>query len=311
VAANPNDATFHRGSATGQRRPPRPRFFQRSKFDRLLTERNGRSSYVDEDAVEVMSPDGGTGQTYSVVEWFRTIENDFDYAQWIHGFKAMYRDWKEAHKTEGVQGTHISNWPLLSPGQVETLLAAGIKTIEQVSTMPDEIAVAVEGGAYVRSKARYWLNAANDIGGVTAEAASLRADNETLRAAIAHKDEQLAEVKAEVKRLTDYFTGKEGFDVVSGRVQVTGLQSVHAAGPRAAAQQAPAAAPPVQQQLPEKVVLSYDDAKTLSMPELREYCYERNIKPGDTAEKTLEALLAAGEVTRSKAPSEEGRSKRK
>jgi len=318
MAVNPNDAVFVRGNGT-RRRPPIVRFSRRARFDRVLTDRNGRSSYIDEDVVNIANPGGGVALEKPVDQWFKEIEHKPEYAAWIHGYRQMYRDWKESHDPAKVDGTHISNWPLLSPGQVENLLAADVKTIEQVASMSDEIAIGIDGGAYIRSKARYWINAAADIGAVTAEVASLRADNETLRAAIAHKDQQLDELKAEVKRLTDYFTGKEGFDVVAGRVQPAGLQSVQAAGPRGAAPQAIAAPPSVAAQLPmpEHVVLSYEDAASLEMSELREYCYERNIKPAATADKTLEALLAAGEISKPKETppaaeeAEKGRTKRK
>lgn len=290
-----NDAAYSRG-LDNKRKPPIIRFSREARFDSRMTEKNGRSSYIDVDIVDVTSPDGGVTLTKNVKEWFEEIAKKPGYEQWVGYFREMYRDWREAHDVGSVEGTPIANWPLLSPGQVENLLNAGIKSIEDASTMPDDLAAALDGGLYIRSKARYWLNAAEDIGAISARAASLEAENETLKAQVAELGDKLQKANAENQRLTQHFTGKEGFDVIAGRVQPVGLQIVQ----NGCAQEVPQTVPieSTTPKLPDvgTAVMSADQAQALSMPKLRELAYEHDIKPSNSKDETITRLKEAGKL---------------
>lgn len=286
------DIAYMRG-LDNKRRPPIVRYRQRARFDQALTDRNGRSTYVDEDVAEITSPDQGVTSVKTVEEWFKQIESNPGYAPWAQAYKQMYRDWKEANDTAAVQGTHLKNWPLLSPAQCESLLQAGFRTIEDVSKMSDEAAATIDGGAYIRSKARYWINAAEDMGEITTRIASLEAENATLRAQVDELGSKLAEVKGENERLTQHFTGKEGYDIIAGRVQAAGLNVVQAGQ----AQQTPAAAPPAFEPPPAPEGpknLTLAEVQALSMQGLRDYCYERDVKPHPSKDTTYERLVEAG-----------------
>jgi hypothetical protein len=284
-----------------KRRPPKVSYKKRARFDQALTNRNGRSTYVDEDVAEITSPDNGVTLTMTVKEWFAKIDKDpANYLHWSAAYKQMYRDWNEAHDTEAVDGTHISNWSLLSPGQCETYLHANYRTIESIAEMTDEVATTFDGGLFIRSKARYWINSAEDIGGITSEIASLKAENETLLADVQLKGQKIAEMKSELDRLTAHFTGKEGYDVIAGRVQPVGLQIVRDARsadaqPQVVAPQPVENAPVVQQQ--PSTLLTLDAVKVLDMAALRSYCYEHNVKPSTAKAETYERLIEAKQLT--------------
>jgi hypothetical protein len=286
-----SDAQYSRG-LDNKRRPPIVRFSRAAQFDAKQTEKNGRSTYIDVDMVKVTSPDGGVTLEKNVKQWFAEIDKKPEYMQWTPYFKQMYRDWQEAHDVASVEGTHLSNWPLLSPGQVETLLNAGVKTIEDAAGMPDDLATAL-AAHYIRSKARYWLNAAEDIGAVSAKAASLEAENETLQADVIEKSKKIAELKGEVERLTQHFTGKDGYDIISGRAEAVPLklvQETSQAQPALEVRPVESTTPVLPQG---ETRLSLEQVQTLGMSQLRDYCYENNVQPHTSKQTTIERLIEA------------------
>lgn len=293
------DIQYMRG-LDNKRRPPIVRYKTRARFDQALTDRNGRSMYVDEDVAEITSPDGGVTLTKTVKEWFETIERDPAYMQWAPAYKQMYRDWKDAHDATKVEGTPVTQWPFISPAQCEMLLQSGYRSIEQVAQMSEEATATIDGGSYLRSKARFWVNAAEDIGAVASEAASLKAENETLRADNELKAKHIQELKSETERLTQHFTGKEGYDVIAGRVQPVGLQAVQTPQPVSSLDGPLPVGVTNEQETPlmpsGPVVMSLADVQTLSMSELRDYCYERDVKPHTSKDETYKRLQEAGQV---------------
>jgi hypothetical protein len=288
------DAQYSRG-LDNKRRPPIVRFSRAAQFDAKQTEKNGRSTYIDVDMVKVTSPDGGVTLEKNVKQWFAEIEKKPEYMQWTPYFKQMYRDWQEAHDVASVEGTHLSNWPLLSPAQVENLLNAGVKTIEEASKMPDELAASL-AAHYIRSKARYWLNAAEDIGAVSAKAASLEAENETLHADVLEKSKKIAELKAEVERLTQHFTGKDGYDIIAGRAEAVPLKLVQETQQVQAVQMVPVVESTTPAMPQGESLLSLDQVQTFSMSQLRDYCYEHDVKPHVSKDETYKRLEEAGQL---------------
>lgn len=286
------NAEFFRGNPDNKRKPPSVKFSKRARFDQSATDRKGMSVYVDEDVVEVTSPSGDVVQTKPVHVWFADISKEPAYFEWIPTYQRMYEAWQKANDVASVDGVHVKNWPLASPAQVETLMHAGLSTIEAVSNMPDELAAAIDGGKYLRSKARYFVNAAEDIGQIASRAAVLEAENETLRSQVEELSRKFNAAKKETERLEQHFSGKEGYDVIAGRVEPVGLRVVHSGNVApVTAESAPVIEAPQASGLKPMSELS-----ELNMSELREYCYENDIKPSNSREETLKRIEESGQV---------------
>lgn len=290
------DIQYSRGENNSKLRPPMVRFERKARFDTRLTQKNGRSSYVDEDVVHVTSPGGGVTLTKNVEQWFGEIANKPEYMAWAPQFRNMYDNWVKSRDVAKIDGTPLANWPLLSPGQVQTFLDAGVESIQQMAKLPDDRADELNA-RYVRSQARYWLNAAEDIGAVTAKVASLEAENKTLHAQVEELGRKFSEAKAENERLTQHVTGKDGWDVMAGRAQPAPLQIVqdtHQA-PRGDDSSPPPATTPEMPSWPKQ--MTFDQAKELSMTELREVCYESDVKPNPAKMETLKRLVEVGALS--------------
>jgi hypothetical protein len=92
---------------------------------------------------------------------------------WYEGFKASYDMWKTG-ETAPVTGTPIKGWPPLSPAAQKDLIAAGIRTVEDLAEFSDsELSVIGTGAMSFKQKAQAWLKAANDTGKVAEQLAVL------------------------------------------------------------------------------------------------------------------------------------------
>lgn len=81
------------------------------------------------------------------VEWMRppdTLRNDdegkkMDFLRWRWDMiDKAYKAWKEGHEIP-LDGTALGVWPGINAAQAQAFQSVGIKTVEQVATMPDSI----------------------------------------------------------------------------------------------------------------------------------------------------------------------------
>lgn len=94
---------------------------------------------------------------------------------------------------EAVVGTIVEEWPALTRTQAEELKAAKFYTVEQIAGCSDQqLQTLGMNGPMLRQKARAFLDVAKDTALAQSQAAEL-----------ARKDQELADLKADQKRLAD------------------------------------------------------------------------------------------------------------
>lgn len=166
-------------------RPPYVAFETRAIEDRTASIEAGHYVAHDVDYV-VITPAGSKDQIERIAEeWLAQIRRQAGEGKynpvWVQHFEAVYRQWKETN-TIPENGTSIKAWPLLSPAQVATVLAANIRTVEDLATAnEDAIRRLGMGGRDLKTKAVAWLDSAKDAGKVAAENAALKLELDGLR----------------------------------------------------------------------------------------------------------------------------------
>lgn len=157
--------------------------------DRDATIRAGHMVYRDVEFA-VITPAGGK----------LTVEKECT-PEVVARFRPQYDAWK-AGLEEPVAGTHVRNWPALTPGEVKTLLEANVRTVEDAAAMSEQTVQRLGmGGRKLKDKAVAWLKSANDTGKVAEQLAALQVRLETLEREAKDKDGTIASLTAQVEVL--------------------------------------------------------------------------------------------------------------
>lgn len=170
-------------------RPPYVAFETRAEEDRNASIEAGHYVGRDVDYV-IITPAGSKDQIERIAsEWLAQIRRQSAEGKynpvWAQHFEAVYKQWKETN-TIPENGTAIKAWPLLSPAQVATVLAANIRTVEDLAAATEDgIRRLGMGGRDLKNKAVAWLESAKDTGKVAAENAALKAKIDALEAQVA------------------------------------------------------------------------------------------------------------------------------
>lgn len=99
---------------------------------------------------------------------------------WYPSFKQTFEMWEKG-ETGAVNGTPIKGWTMLGSAAQKTLLAAGILTVEDLASVPDQDLQSVGTGAIsFKMKAKAYLEAANGPGKQAEEMAALRVQMQQL-----------------------------------------------------------------------------------------------------------------------------------
>ncbi|RWO34737.1 MAG: hypothetical protein EOS10_00080 [Mesorhizobium sp.] len=138
------------------------------------------------------------------VEWMRPdasrIKNDdegkkIDFLRWRwEMIDKAYKAWKEGHEIP-VDGTPLASWAGINSGQADVFRAMGLKSVEQIATMPDSIMgrVQLPGVRDIQKQAQAFLEA-SDRSSTANRLTELEGQNaallERLEAAMALLDEQ-------------------------------------------------------------------------------------------------------------------------
>lgn len=118
-------------------------------------------------------------------------------------FPKQYGAFREGRKEEDqISGTRLNEWPFLTRGQCEEFRYLGLRTVEQLAEVRDDVCTKVPGLQQLKRHAQIWLEKA----GKTAESAKIAkamdeqaSQIETLKAALADQAaviESLRKVKA-------------------------------------------------------------------------------------------------------------------
>jgi len=107
--------------------------------------------------------------------------------EWVVRLEEAYKSWLADATSDAVlSGTHIKNWPNITPAEVQNLLALGLKTIEDVANMNSQAMANFGLGAVIlKQKAETYLRNAEDSGKMVEEVVALRVALEEAKTQIA------------------------------------------------------------------------------------------------------------------------------
>lgn len=178
-------------------RPPYVTFEQRAVEDRNASIAAGGMVMKDVDFVIVRQIGSKDTHEKNALEWLSDIDRSAASGQypmeWARHFRDKYQAYK-AGQDEPELGLSVKQWPSLSKAQVENLLAAGVRTVEDVAGMNEPTMRKVGMGAReLQKKARTYLET-RDANKATEMISSLQIAVET-------KDERIASLEARLAAL--------------------------------------------------------------------------------------------------------------
>jgi hypothetical protein len=167
------------------------------------SEEEGRYVAIDIDMVTVRQIGGTDSSMFEVESWLkqnrvdvtggRLPEEHADY------YAKAYARWKSGQEIP-LEGTPIKSWPVISPSQVKLLLDIGIRTVEDLAGINDEVKARIGMGAgTLKNKAMSWIAQSQDKGTITMQMSSLQQENETLRLNLASLTEQVEALRSDRK----------------------------------------------------------------------------------------------------------------
>jgi len=171
--------------ADREERPAYVEFEARPVTDKKATLEAGMNVSVDQDWALVTPPYSKDRVERKVTSWFETLELNAKNGRippaWVDMYKKQYQAWKEGQEIP-LDGTPIKNWAIPSPAQVKNLLAANMKTVEDLALCNDEgLRRLGMGGIDLRNKAKAFLASASSV---VEENAALKTELEQLKASL-------------------------------------------------------------------------------------------------------------------------------
>lgn len=95
-----------------------------------------------------------------------------------------------------IEGTHLKNWPAITPAMVKNCLRIGVRTVEELAVLHDQGLRSIGMGARaLQQKAKLWLESANDSGKMVNEINSLKNQIEDLKMFAKEQQETIAALK--------------------------------------------------------------------------------------------------------------------
>lgn len=186
-------------------RPPFVSFEVRAVEDRDASLAAGH--YVAKDVdYALVTPRGSRDRVERVAEeWLANLRKDSANGrfplEWLRTIETGYKDWKEGRESP-VNGTAISNWPVLSPAQLVLMRQIGVRSIEDLAAANEEMITRLGmGGRALKQQAADWLSSSQDLGKVSQEMGVLRVENETLKAQNKTLQDDLQTLAANVREL--------------------------------------------------------------------------------------------------------------
>lgn len=167
------------------------------------SEEEGRYVAIDVDMVTVRQIGGTDSCVFQVDSWMKQNRIDVKGGrlpeQHAAYYEKAYARWKAGQELP-VEGTPIKTWPVLAPSQVKLLVDIGIRTVEELAAINDEVKMRIGMGAgTLKTKAMAWLAQSKDKGAITMQMSSLQQENDTLKLNLAALSEQVEALRSERK----------------------------------------------------------------------------------------------------------------
>jgi hypothetical protein len=168
-------------------------FYMGTLPNEARTLEEGRLIVDDVEAVRIMVP----GDKTNVIDRPATTSDRKRFAK-------QYLAFKEGKKEdEQLSGTRIKDWPFVSRAQVEELQWLGIKTVEQLAALRDDVVSRSPGFLHLKGNATAWLAQAKDSA-LAAQQAALMEEQanriDTLSKVIEDQAQRLEKLQAQMQR---------------------------------------------------------------------------------------------------------------
>lgn len=172
-------------SVVDNERPPYLTFERRAVEDRNASNAAGHYVSRDVDFVVLTRPGSRDTVEKEVDGWLKDcaahVKNQRMPGTWLTAFRDAYASWKAGEEIPE-KGTPVKGWPVLSPSAQKDLVAAGIRTVEDLAEIPDQDLQGIcIGAAQFKAKAKAWLLAAKDTGKLAEQLTSMQQTLESLR----------------------------------------------------------------------------------------------------------------------------------
>jgi hypothetical protein len=185
---NHNDFSQQQGFSSPADQRLLVRFFRKAAQDMEKTQSEGRAIFIEVEYIQIMIP----GDRDSVVVRPATHVDKARFAK-------QYENWKSNTAKEVVSGTPLEAWGILSLAQVEELRYYGLRTVEHIAELRDDVAQKVMGAAILKQKAQLFVQASKEAAPMLKMQEELaKRDNEldSLRAALKEQGDALAALQA-------------------------------------------------------------------------------------------------------------------
>lgn len=178
-------------------RPPYVVFEERPIEDRSATEKTGSPQFISQDWVVVRQVGSKDSFEKPAREWLDSLRhNPAMRPEWVISFKAQYADYKAG--TEATpDGLPVRLCPLFTRAQAETLVAAGLRTVEDLAHAPEPALMRIGIDARgMQNRAREWITSAGDTGKVAHELTNVKEENKSLKERVAQLELLFAQLRA-------------------------------------------------------------------------------------------------------------------
>jgi len=188
-------------SKTG--RPAYVSFKTIAKQNKKASEEEGRYIGRDVDMVTVRQIGATDSVEWEVPRWLEQnrieVINGRLPQEHAEKYAESYKRWKAGQEMP-MEGTPIKSWPVISPAQVEVIIQAGIRTVEDLASLNDEGLRRIGMGAVeLKQKAKTWIDVSQDKGKVTQEMASVSRQNDQLQKTVETLMAKVEKLQEEMK----------------------------------------------------------------------------------------------------------------
>jgi hypothetical protein len=152
------------------------RFFKKAKQNPEKTQTEGRPIFEEVDYIQIMVP----GDRTSII--VRPV-GPGDEAR----FRKQYEHWKATQNNDLVVGTPLEAWGILNMAQIEEFRYFGIRTVENMADLRDDVVGRIMGATTLKQKAKIFV-----------EASKAEAPMKAMREALETRDTELSALKQAV-----------------------------------------------------------------------------------------------------------------
>lgn len=129
------------------------RFFRKAKQDPTRTTAEGRPIFVECDYIQISVP----GDRHTMI--VRPVKPGGGDAL---RFAKQYEHWKLTQTNIEAEGTPLEIWGKLSLSQIEEYRYFGVRTVDHLADLRDDIAMKIPGSLELKAKAKAFLNIAKE-----------------------------------------------------------------------------------------------------------------------------------------------------